>query len=530
MKTLTNGVKVGILVLMAGLGSYFVWRSVGTPSSGTDNFELGARLRDASGLPLGSRVVVAGLPIGEISDLGIEGRYARLTFRIREDLDVWSNAIAFKKSSSLLGDYYLEIDPGAAETIDADGNRVQNRRLENGDLIETVVEATSPDELMRRLEETLPKVDAVLFSVRDLSEDIRRVVNGPVNSVAERVDGLVQTEAQTVSSILARTDRSLANIEAITRDLRQMTGGSDAQVGRILDRLEEASTEARNLMVSARTEVEDTGETLRDKLGLVDELLSSSTSVIKKVDEDQGTLGRLVNDDTIADNIEDITEDARGFLSSLLGLQTYVGLRTEYNISTALTRYYITVELATRPDKYYYIEILKGSNAGYPATSLVYDPTEDRTQFLRNVVIEDKIRFTFQFAKRYGWATVRYGLKESSGGVGLDINTTWLGRGLQIQTDLFDGSFNDWPQLKVTAAYELFSSLYIMAGIDDALNGRGELAISPGPDEELEVPRFLETYKYGRDVFVGAMLRFNDRDLAALLTVGGSAVSTATTQ
>lgn len=526
MKHLSQGVKVGILAIIMVVGSYAVWKTIGSQPSGESNIGLGARFRDASGLPMGSRVVVAGLPVGEISTLGIEGRYALVSFRMRDDIPVWSNAVVYKKSSSLLGDYYLEIDPGAPESLDASGVMIKNRQLEPGDLIPTVEEGTSPDELMRRIEDTMPNVDKVLLSVRDLSEDLRRVVNGPLASVADRIDTLVQTEADTVSTILSRADRSMANIEAITNDIRSLTGGKDNQVERILDRLEEASTEARELVVSARQEVEQTGTKVREKLDQVDELLASSASVAKKIDGDQGTLGRLVNDSTIADNVEDITEDAKGFLGGLLGMQTYVGLRSEYNMLSGLTRHYVTVELATRPDKSYYIELEKGPRGGYPAVTLEYDPAVDRNSFTRKVLIEDKIRFTFQIAKRFGWATFRYGLKESTGGVGFDVATSWLGRGLQIQSDLFDATFDRLPRLKVTAAYELFHFLYILGGIDDALNAGGELVIDPGP-AGLEVPIQFEEFRYGRDVFAGAMLRFNDRDLATLLTVGGSAVASA---
>jgi hypothetical protein len=42
-----------------------------------------------------------------------------------------------------------------------------------------------------------------------------------------------------------------------------------------------------------------------------------------------------------------------------------------------------------------------------------------------------------------------------------------------------------------------------------------------------EVPVQLREFHYGRDYFFGAMLRFNDLDLAALLTVGGAAVTSA---
>jgi hypothetical protein len=40
-----------------------------------------------------------------------------------------------------------------------------------------------------------------------------------------------------------------------------------------------------------------------------------------------------------------------------------------------------------------------------------------------------------------------------------------------------------------------------------------------------DVPIEFDTFHLGRDYFLGGMLRFNDEDLAALLTVGGSAIA-----
>jgi phospholipid/cholesterol/gamma-HCH transport system substrate-binding protein len=526
VKHVSAGVKVGILVLVMAVGTYAVWSAVTSTPSGPENVGMGALFKDASGMPVGSRVVVAGLPVGEITNLDIEGRYARVGFRLRDDLPVWSNAIVFKKSSSLLGDYYLEVDPGTEESLDPQGNVVKNERLGPGDTIPTVVEATSPDELLRRINESMPNVDHVLLSVRDLSEDLRRVVNGPLMSIAERVDGLVQTESATVSRVLDRLDQSMANIQSITAEIRDVTAGNDSQLNRILDRLEEASTEARDLVVSTRGEVEQTGAKVREKLDLVDELLANTTGVAKKVNGEDGTIGKLVNDPTIADNVEEITEDAKGFLDGLLGMQTYVGLRSEYNVMSGGLRSYLTLELAPRPDKYYYIEIEKGPRGGQPDTELLYDPVMNATQYLRRVSIKDEIRFTIQLAKRVNWATFRFGLKESTGGVGFDVNASWLGRGLTVQSDVFDASFDRLPRLKMTAALEILPFIFVLGGVDDALNTPGFLEITPGPDTP-EAPNLFDEYRYGRDYFFGAMLRFNDRDLAALLTVGGSAVSSA---
>jgi phospholipid/cholesterol/gamma-HCH transport system substrate-binding protein len=385
-----------------------------------------------------------------------------------------------------------------------------------------VIEATTPDQLLHRIEQTVPNVDRVLESVRDLSEDVRRIVNGPLQSVATRVDGLVQKEADTVARIIERADRSMAKIELIANDLRSITKDADPQIQRILKNLDDASAEAKDLVVTAKRELEDTGKSLRGKLDKLDGVIENTTSITDKIDDDKGTLGRLVNDPAIADNIEGITEDARGFLGTLFGLKAYVGIRSEYNYFAALARHYVTVELHTRPDKYYLIELEKGPRGNYPVVTLNFDPTVDPNNWVRKTVIEDKVRFTFQFAKRFNFLTLRYGIKESTGGIGADIQGNWINRNLKLSLDLFDATFDKYPRIKITAAMELFRHVYILGGVDELINSPDTLSIVKGNDD---VPIQFNEFRFGRDVFFGAMLRFNDEDLAALLTVAGSAVA-----
>jgi len=387
-----------------------------------------------------------------------------------------------------------------------------------------VVEATTPDQLLHRIEQTLPNVDRVLESVRDLSEDVRRIVNGPLQSVATRVDGLVQREAPTVSDIIERADRSMARIEQITADLRSITKGADPRITRILANLDDASAEAKDLVATAKSELTQTGSAIRGKLDKLDGVINNTESITRKIDEDKGTLGRLVNDPEIADNVEEITDQAKGFLGTLFGLKTYVGLRSEYNVGAGLLRHYISVELHTRPDKFYLVELEKGPRGAYPDVTLTFDPTVDPNRWIRRTVIQDSIRFTFQFAKRFSLLTLRYGLKESTGGVGADADLQWFDRDLRLSVDVFDASWDQYPRVKMTAAFEVFRHVYVLGGVDELLNTPRDLPIVTG---DAPVPVQFQTFRYGRDYFMGGMLRFNDEDLSALLAVGGSAVSAA---
>jgi phospholipid/cholesterol/gamma-HCH transport system substrate-binding protein len=540
VKSISATVRVAILFLLLTVGSYLVWKNLGQNPAGKDNYTLFAKFRDASGLPKGSKVVVAGLPKGEVIGLEIEGRYAKVTFKVDDEITVWTSAVVIKKARSLLGDNYLEIDPGEEVKQLPDGKRQSftklgptcatyrdsdPRKSEICRQVPNVIEATTPDQLLHRMEQTLPNVDRVLESVRDLSEDVRRIVNGPLQSVATRVDGLVQREAGTVGDIIERADRSMARIEQITSDLRSITKGADPRIEKILRNLDDASAEAKDLVTTARSELQQTGDAIRGKLDKLDGVIGNTESITRKIDEDKGTLGRLVNDPVIADNVEQITEDAKGFLGTLFGLKAYVGLRSEYNVFSKLLRHYITVELHTRPDKFYLIELEKGPRGGYPDVTLSFDPTIDPNHWIRRTVIEDKIRFTFQFAKRFSWLTLRYGLKESTGGVGADADVHWFDRDLRLSVDVFDASFDKYPRIKVTAAFELFRHLYVLGGVDEAINNEDEFLIVKGNSD---VPIQFDTFTFGRDYFFGGMLRFNDEDLAALLTVGGSALGSAT--
>ena len=539
MKGISAGVRVAILFLLVAVGGYVVWKNLGQSASGSNSYELIARFRDAAGLPKGSRVVLAGISLGEVTKTEVDGRYARITFRVRRDVRVFTSGVVVKKASSLLGDNYLEIDPGEAKKQMPDGTSKDftllgpdcatyhdddEKKSEPCKLIPNVIEATTPDQLLRRIEQTVPKVDVVLESVRDLSEDLRRVVNGPLSSVANRVDGLVQKEADTVARIIERADRSMAKIEVIANDIRAITKNADPQVAKILKNLDEATADAKDLVATAKRELEDTGKSLRGKLDKLDGVINNTESITAKIDQDKGTLGRLVNDPTIADNVEAITDDARGFLGTLFGIKAYVGLRSEWNFGAALARHYVSIELHTRPDKYYLIELEKGPRGNYPVVTLNFDPTVDPNNWIRKSVIEDKIRFTFQFAKRFGWATLRYGIKESTGGIGFDANTTWMNRRLGLSLDLFDATFDQLPRVKITGAIEMFRHVYILGGVDELINPPDSLNVITGTDPS-GVPIQFEKFRFGRDFFAGAMLRFNDEDLAALLTVAGSAVS-----
>ncbi len=511
MKGIGSALKVGVLVIVAVVLGYMSWKTVGERAAGKNARKYHAFFRDASGLFDKTRVVVAGLTIGEIGSRSLEGNRARVTVRIRKDIVLYENAVLFKKASSLIGEFYLDIDPGSPTSTGLDGTAQTNQVIPEGGEIKNVQEATTTDQIMRAVSTTLPLVNETLVQVRDLTKEIRELTTGPVTSMAKNLDTAVSDQIKRVGEILDRTNRILITVQGIT-------GKTAEDVIATVRNVRDASQGLRELLAVGQGEVVQSGGKIRegiDKLvssvSSLERTLTNTADVAQKINEGDGTIGKLVNDPQIANDIGEISEQASGFVRKLTGLQTIVGLTSEYNIIARSLKTYLSLQLVPSADKYYLLELIddpRGARKHEIIATRTTDPNEPPTKIEERVTVASRFRFSFMFAKRIDFATLRFGIKESTGGVGVDFSL--LGKRLEIRTDLFDVSANIFPRLKVEAALNFFQFLYFVAGVDDILNS--ELGSPAGG---------------GRDYFFGAQLRFNDNDLKTLLTVGGGALGAA---
>src|ERR1700759_5567824 len=88
------------------------------------------RFRDGSRLATGSPVMIAGVRIGEVSRLTIEGTFARVDMELVDSTDIPIDSWITKKAESAFGDNYLELIPGG----NSEG-ATPERRLKSGEPI-----------------------------------------------------------------------------------------------------------------------------------------------------------------------------------------------------------------------------------------------------------------------------------------------------------------------------------------------------------------------------------------------------------
>ncbi len=516
MNTSSQAIKVGLTVLFTALCAFGAFKFVHKGIDKRSDFEVWCLFRDASGLVDKSRIQIAGLTIGEISRRELLGSRAKITIKLQPGTVLYSNAVVYKKAASLLGEFYLEIDPGSPQSPDHSGKLADNRVLKHGDQILSVVEAVTVGDVLMQIQETLPVL-------KDILKDVRQITQGPLPEVVSSVKTAIDK-----NSLAAET--MLKHIDDIALDLRQITAGqSQKDIKDAIANVKDITQGLKSVLGTGKGEIDSTNNKLQTTIDKVsaavdklDRTLQNTATITEKVKQGEGTVGRLLHDETIANNVEGITEDVGSFLKSITKLQTLIGLRSEYNIQSNTLKTYVSIQLQARPDKFFYVELIddpRGSRTTERTLTTTDDPTKPHTVNSETIKVEDKFRFTFMLAKRlfllkgHLLLTGRFGIKESTGGLGLDVDipmtmtSRWF-RNLRVTADIFDFRTNTYPRLKLMAALEFFKHMWILGGVDDVINNRG-----PGVGNLT-----------GRDYFFGVMLSFNDEDLRGLLALGGAAL------
>jgi phospholipid/cholesterol/gamma-HCH transport system substrate-binding protein len=473
-----------------------------------------AAFRDGSKLSPGSPVLIAGVRVGEISTLRIDGALARIELRLRNDTRLPVDSWITKRAFSPFGDSYVEIIPGGPD----EGGAPTGQMLRSGECIHRVAEGASTDRILRQLDRVMPKVDDGLDRLHEVGEYGRKWSAG---TLAEGViDADRWLDEEKIERPLRAADEALERLERATVGAASAVSGAKPGIGRTMTRLERGVVDARKQMAQVQVDMRDGFQRARAGMEGGEDPIKDFEELLAAVDEGRGSdskgqLGRLINDPTLGNQIEDAVDAAAEGVSTFTRFKSWLGLRIEFNVFSREPRFYLSAEVRARTDKFYLVELEKGPQGDFPDDQLA-DATATGT-WNRRQEIKDRLRFTAQFGKTYGnWFQIRGGLKESTFGIGTDL---LAGNGrLKLSADLY-GGYTRTPRVKIAGALAVFRSIYVIAGIDDALSQPGYLTIHPDPSD---VPIRFDQVRFGRDYFLGATLQFDDADLAVLLRVYGA--------
>jgi phospholipid/cholesterol/gamma-HCH transport system substrate-binding protein len=120
MKKFRMETTVGVFVLIGILCIGYMSIKLGDVSIFGDNsYSLFAKFSSVAGLKTGSSVEMLGIDVGKVASLVLdqEKQQAVVELRIQNNVVVYDDAIASIKTAGLIGDKYVQIDPGGGGDV-----------------------------------------------------------------------------------------------------------------------------------------------------------------------------------------------------------------------------------------------------------------------------------------------------------------------------------------------------------------------------------------------------------------------------
>lgn len=272
---LSNELKVGLAIVLAGVIFFFGLRYFQDLPLFSGSYELHTRLNDSGGLTPGNAVRLSGVKIGSVEAVRLdpETRDVAVRFRVDEGVPIPQGSHAEVAGLGAFGGVRLVVVPGApGQPPVAPGAALPGR--------------AAPD-VLGQLQEDAPgligRVDTVLAGAGTTLTDAGRLLSDPDGDLRQTLAAL-RSLTRTLERTLRREEEQLGlileNAQALTGDLSAFTEeGHLDSLGVAVERLNRTLARVENNL---------------DGLDATTERLAAITA---KIDRGEGTLGRLVNDD-----------------------------------------------------------------------------------------------------------------------------------------------------------------------------------------------------------------------------------------
>jgi phospholipid/cholesterol/gamma-HCH transport system substrate-binding protein len=424
--------KVGVLVLaVASLIAYMSLQVSDNPSFLSRTNDAWFLASNAGGLVKNSAVRMSGIPIGVIKDIRLQDGVARIDMTIRSDIPLHVSAAVEMKSQGILGDKYVEITPGSpADPPLPRGGQILNVK-EKGNL------------------------DGVISQVGDIAANLKEVAQVLKESVAQ--DG-------TNKHVLGRI---VQNIERLTSDVADITSNNKGKINEIIDQVHGIT----DTLDQALNDESDAGfkSTWKRTLARVDSTMKNIDEITSKINNGEGTIGKLISDEETAENVSSAIEGINSFLDTGTKLSTGLELQTGYIGVAGGAKTDINIKIQPGIDRYYLLGVTDDPLGYEDRTHTIVTGTSPSDNTERKIY-NNKMKMNLQYAKNIYDFTIRGGLIENSGGVGLDYN--YLDR-WKFSLEMFN--FNAM-NLRPSIRYQMWKGIYAFGGINDALNKDGNFS------------------------------------------------------
>ena len=484
---MSSAAKVGafMLIVLAILGFFILKIEDIQIGKSRATRKVTAVFDSAAGLDKKSVVRVAGVRAGKVDDIRLrpDGK-AEVTLSVDPDVQLHGNSSAHVASLGLLGEKYIELDPGT-----------QSLPLLPADT-KVVLRGTQP----ASIDEVTSQVSAIAEDVKAITASMRTVMTGPTGQ--QRLEEIVENIRQISGQMRSLVEDNRNNVNATMADARAITASLRVELPKLASTIDRVATQLGGTVGENRPDLRGIVENMKVLSADLRTTSDNLNSITGQVRSGQGSMGKLFYSDEAHDrltsalgSVESGVTELKNTLARANRIGLDVGVNGDYYASLhgkgntnpdekigGSARSAVWLRLTPNPERnrFYNIELAdtpQGRRQDRIIEETVTNPASGAAS--TTITHETKLTRDFVVSAQAGWNlqpfAVRIGLIDSTGGGGVDYH--WNDR-IRVTGEAFDFGkrVDNKPHIRAFAEYVArrekprTPSIFVRSGIDNVLN------------------------------------------------------------
>jgi phospholipid/cholesterol/gamma-HCH transport system substrate-binding protein len=390
------------------------------------------RYETSLGLDKTAAVKMAGIKIGYVKDIQLEGRRSKVILSIYPRYRIPHGSKAVQSVQGLLGEKFVDVVPS-----------IEDEFLKPGD--ELVPGASTG------LDQLTPMLTSLGSDLQQVARNLRDMTGKETQDhFVQAVKNLAEVTAE-IQSFLAE---NRGKVGQTISDASHTARTVDERVKSLSASFDATLTELRRLLEENRGDIRGSVTKLREVLAKMDESVTLLNKTLEKIDRGEGTAGKLVNDEALYNEATDAVRDMQKVADSVASINLHLDVRGEYLARSEGLKGFFNLGVWYK-------------NRAFFLGQIVDDPVADR------------FVYSAQGGMRFGAFGPRAGIIESEFGAGLDYYAFKDRLVLSVEGQDFNRATS--PVFRTFARFYPHKNVYLILGLEDfTLSDRREVFFGLG--------------------------------------------------
>ena len=245
--------------------------------------------QNVEGLETSAPVTINGLTVGKVQNIDFVDMKGELlvTFTIEKDFDFSKNSIVRIYSSSLIGGKQIAIIPGKDSKVMAKSGDTLTGEIEKG-MLEAMTGGLKP--LEQKVLTTLANLDSLVLNFNDVLDDSTK---------------------ENLKESISNLNKTLSSFKGASQNMNSLISANKEKINTTFSNLETTSENFSKLSDSL-AQIE-TGKMVKD----LENVLNRFNSILDRIDNGEGSMGKLLKDEKLYDNLEGASKQLEQLLQDM---------------------------------------------------------------------------------------------------------------------------------------------------------------------------------------------------------------------